>query len=247
MLFPYWICTVAQASEDKFEKLDWHIGQHWGKQTYFYRSSPTRNLVITHPIRRVLNFEITRNNPWCRNSNKKTTRYPLSSLSAYYASLLGVTSSNTPPQHTPGLRVFSRIVVRPVSFPSTSTLQKGSENPFLIVWARVWWHRVCARMGRVCVQNWIELDWSTSNMTHLCIMLHQALAVNPTSLHTKLNVYYLGFAIESFQVNWRENKMRLWERWAERGGNKAAYQSAAVRFLALWIRTNTLQRFSNMA
>jgi hypothetical protein len=56
-----------------------------------------------------------------------------SSLS-YSCLLRGVFSSNTPPTHTPGLRVIScTCEERCTSWPSTRILQKGSENPFLLM------------------------------------------------------------------------------------------------------------------
>ncbi len=149
-----------------------------------------------------------RNNPWCRNSNKETNNlwanvniqtqtcthaHTLSLwvflfqpslliflFSYYYPSLLRVSYFNTHPPHTPGLRIASCTVVCPFTFPSTSTLQKGSESPLLLVCARGWWHSLCvhACAWDVCVY---KIEYLTRRSLHI---LHQTPALNPTSLYT---------------------------------------------------------------
>jgi hypothetical protein len=95
--------------------------------------------------------------------------------------LLGVSYFITNPPHTPGSRVASCTVVCPFTFLSTSTLQKGSESPLLLVCARVWWHSVCACV-RVSRDAYVyKIGYLTRRSLH---MLHQTPAFNPTSLYT---------------------------------------------------------------
>ena len=124
------------------------------------------------------------------------------SLSYYYPSLLRVSYFNTNAPHTPGLSVASCTVVCPINFPSTSTLQKGSESPLLLVCARGWWHSVCqctrAREACVCVQNRI-FDAS-----------HFAYFASDTCLQSYIIVYPMIRLDEMTYGNWYSRPSSSW-------------------------------------
>jgi hypothetical protein len=78
---------------------------------------------------------------------------------SFLTNIRSVFFQHTPPPHTPGLlRLCSCTKVCPFAWPSTSTLQKGSESASLLMWvARVGWYS--CECARTCVRHvCIKLD-----------------------------------------------------------------------------------------